>query len=69
MNYRKAVPVMSGLLFFLGDPGFFGLIVFLLLLSMLVGLPLFLLQLLSGERIKFFGLQPGEPIYDANRHT
>ena len=69
MNYRKAVPVMSGLLFFLGDPGFFGLIVLILLLSTLIGLPMFLLQLFSGEKIKFFGLKPGEPIYDANRHT
>ncbi len=69
MDYRKAVLIMSGLLFFLGDPGFFGLIFLVLLLSILVGLPMFLLQLFSGEKIKFFGLKPGEPIYDANRHT
>lgn len=60
---------MSGFLLFLFDPNFLGFALLVLLLSMLAGLPMFLLQLFSGEKFKFFGLQPGEPIYDANRRA
>lgn len=58
-------------LFYPVGSGFFGFLLFLFavfILGMIVGFPMFLLQFFSGEKFKFFGLEPGEPIYDKNRH-
>lgn len=60
---------MSWIFLFLSDSGFFGLILAVLFLSMLAGLPMFLLQLFSGGKWKFFGLEPGEAIYDKDRRV
>ena len=62
---------MSWVILFTPDAGFGGIIAFLFILAVIsfpIGAFMCLLQLFSGEKIKFFGLKPGEPIYDATRH-
>ncbi len=58
---------MSWAFLFLTDSGFLGLILAVFFLAMLTGFPMFLLQFLSGGKWKFFGLEPGEAIYNKNR--
>ncbi|MBQ7516023.1 MAG: hypothetical protein IJS96_07040 [Schwartzia sp.] len=58
---------MSWSFLYFSGPGFFGVVALVFLLAMLAGLPMFLLQLFSGEKWKFFNREPDEAIYNKNR--
>lgn len=48
---------------------FVAVVALLVVIGLPVGLLMLLVQVVSGERIKFFGLVPGEPVFDKYRKS
>lgn len=47
----------------------FAVVSLLVVIGLPVGLLMLLVQMVSGEKIKFFGLVPGEPLFDRYRKS